>query len=127
MEEPNETSLQVISNTGILKKIINFIKKIFYKEDVNLSINASKSLNSKSTFLKNIKFEEDPDKAMLLKLQDDLEKNGINAENAYKLTKNLSETQKNKLLNLYKEQIKMYEASIKNYKNKILATRKNAI
>ena len=77
--------------------------------------------------LKNIKFEEDPDKAMLLKLQDDLEKDGINAENAYKLTKNLSETQKNKLLNLYKEQIKMYETSIKNYKNKILAIRKNVM
>ena len=126
MEKPNETSLQVMSNTGILKKIINFIKKIFYKEDVNLSINASKSLNNKNSFLKNIKFEEDPDKAMLLKLQDDLEKNGINAENAYKLTKNLSETQKNKLLNLYKEQIRMYEDSIKKYKDKILAIKKSS-
>lgn len=72
------------------------------------------------TFIKNLKVEEDPDKEMLLKLQDELEKNGINPENAHKLTKNLSEAQKSKLINLYKEQIKMYENNIKNYKNKIL-------
>lgn len=76
------------------------------------------------SFLERIKFEEDPDKAMLLKIQDDLEKNGINAENAYNLTKNLSDIQKSKLLSLYKEQIAFYKTSIEKYKNKILAIRK---
>lgn len=33
-----------------------------------------KFLNNKNSFLKSIKFEEDPDKAMLLKIQNDLEK-----------------------------------------------------
>ena len=83
-----------------------------------------KSFNNKNSFLERIKFEEDPDKAMLLKIQDDLEKNGINAENAYNLTKNLSDIQKSKLLSLYKEQIAFYKTSIEKYKNKILAIRK---
>ena len=81
-------------------------------------------MNNKNSFLERIKFEEDPDKAMLLKIQDDLEKNGINAENAYNLTKNLSDIQKSKLLSLYKEQIAFYKTSIEKYKNKILAIRK---
>ena len=127
MEKPTETNLQVISNTGILKRLINFFKRIFYKNDEKYPIDDNKSLNDKNSFLKNIKFKEDPDKEMLLKIQDDLEKNGINTENAYNLTKNLSETQKIKLLNLYKEQIEMYESSIKNYKNRILAIRKKIV
>ena len=127
MEKPTETNLQVISNTGILKRLINFFKRIFYKNDVKYPIDDNKSLNDKNSFLKNIKFKEDPDKEMLLKIQDDLEKNGINAENAYNLTKNLTETQKIKLLNLYKEQIEMYESSIKSYKNRILVIRKKIV
>ena len=125
MKKSNDVSLQTISNTGIFKKIFNFIRKMFFRDsNKNSSIN-NKSLNDKNQFIKNIKFEEDPDKQMLLKLQDDLERAGINAENVYNLTKNLSETQKNKLLCLYKEQIKMYEDNIKNYKNKILAIKNN--
>ena len=81
-------------------------------------------MNNKNSFLERIKFEEDPDKAMLLKIQDDLEKNGINAENAYNLTKNLSDIQKSKLLSLYEEQIASYKTSIEKQKNKILAIRK---
>ena len=61
---------------------------------------------------------------MLLKIQDDLEIKGINGKNAYELTKNLSEVQKQKLLNLYEEQIKSYETSLKNHKAKILSIRK---
>ncbi len=81
-------------------------------------------MNNKNSFLERIKFEEDSDKAMLLKIQDDLEKNGINAENAYNLTKNLSDIQKSKLLSLYEEQITAYKNSIEKQKNKILAIRK---
>ena len=79
----------------------------------------------KSTFLKSIKFEKDPENEMLLKIQNDLERIGINEENVYKLTKNLTEAQKNKLLNLYKEQIKTYKTSIENHKNKIILLRKD--
>ena len=126
MEKPNVTSLQVTSNNGIQKKIVNFIRKIFSKGKIEFLTEENKYLN-KNLFLKNIKFEEDPDKAILLKIQDDLEKKGINEENAYNLTKNLTEIQKNKLLNLYEEQIEMYESSIKNYKNKILEIRKKLV
>ena len=38
-------------------------------------------------FLKRIKIENDSDMLMLLKIQNDLEKNGITAENVYKLTR----------------------------------------
>jgi len=123
MEKSNGTSLQVAENVGILKKLVNFIRKIFYQKNKN----ENKWKNDKNSFLKNIQFEEDPDKATLLKIQEDLEEKGINAENIYMLTKNLSEIQKNKLLDLYEEQIKVYEASIKNYKNNIMAIRKKVV
>ena len=75
MENSNETSLQVVNNHGILRKIANFIKKLFYKDNINYisSINENNSSNNKNSFLKSVKFEEDPDKVMLLKIQDDLE------------------------------------------------------
>lgn len=129
MENSNETSLQVVNNHGILRKIANFIKKLFYKDNINYisSINENNSSNNKNSFLKSVKFEEDPDKVMLLKIQDDLEIKGINGKNAYELTKNLSEVQKQKLLNLYEEQIKSYETSLKNHKRNILAIRKKLV
>ena len=61
---------------------------------------------------------------MLLKIQDELEKKGINYDNAYELTKNLTNEQKIKLSNLYKEQINNFESSIENSKNKIISIRK---
>lgn len=129
MENSNETSLQLVNNNGILKKIANFIRKIFYKDNVNYisSINNSNNLKNKNSFLKSIKIDEDPDKNMLLKIQDDLETKGINEKNAYELTKDLSDIQKQKLLHLYEEQIKKYEISIENHKNRILAMRKKLV
>lgn len=126
MGNSNEISLQVVKKYGLLRKIANFIKKLFYKDNVNYisSINENNSSKNKNPFLKSVKFEEDPDKVMLLKIQDDLEIKGINGKNAYELTKNLSEVQKQKLLNLYEEQIKNYETSLKNHKAKILLIRK---
>ena len=61
---------------------------------------------------------------LLLKIQNELEKRGINKENAKLLTKDLSSEQKTKLENLYIKQIADYEKSIKNYKNKIIEIRK---
>jgi len=129
MGNSNETSLQIVNNNGILKKIVNFIKKLFYKENVNYisSMNNDNSSNDKNSFLKSIKFEEDPERVMLLKIQDDLEIKGITGENAYDLTKNLNDVQRQKLLNLYEEQIKNYEISLENYKRNILAIRKKIV
>ena len=127
MINSNETSLQVIENKGILKKIVNFFKKILVKDKANyISTNNDSNSNqdNENSFLKSIKFDEDPDKAKLIKIQDELERRGINAENAYELTKDLSEEQKQKLETLYKDQIKEFELSLENYKNKIISIRK---
>lgn len=69
-------------------------------------------------FINSIKFKEDPDKAMLLKLQDEIEAKGINKENVYELTKDLTQMQKEKLRELYQIQIKEYETNIENYKRR---------
>lgn len=127
MINSKETSLQVIENKGILKKIVNFLKKILRKDKANyISTNNDSNSNqdNKNSFLKSIKFEEDPDEAKLLKIQNELEKRGINEKNAYELTKDLSEEQKHKLETLYKDQIKEFELSLENYKNKIISIRK---
>lgn len=121
----NETSLQVIDNKGVLTKIINLFRKIFSKNKTTYIVsNLNENNRNENEFLKSIKFKVDPDKAKLLKIQDELEKRGINEKNAIELTKNLSEEQKQKLEVLYKQQIEELELSIQNYKNKIIAIRK---
>lgn len=128
MINANETSLQVIENKGILVKIVNFFKKILGKDKSSYIVpnNTTKNEenNNKNSFFKSIKFEEDPDTLKLLKIQDELERRGINAKNAFELTKDLSEEQKKKLETLYKDQIKEFELSLENYKNKIISIRK---
>lgn len=79
----------------------------------------------KKDFIASIKCEDLQDKIMLLKLQDEIEAKGINPENVYELTKDLTETQKEKLKKLYQTQIKEYETSIENYKRKILRIKNN--
>jgi len=127
MMDSRDTSIEVSNKYGILSKIIKFIKNIFKKDNIKY-ISAGSSENNSSrndnSFFKSIKFEEDPEKKMLLKIQDDLEKMGINKENAYKLTKDLTNEQKTKLEGLYREQIREYQISINNYKNKIIGIRK---
>lgn len=122
-----DMGIEISNNYGILSKIIKFIKNIFKKDNIKYISAGSSENNSNrnnNSFFKSIKFEEDPEKVMLLKIQDDFEKMGINKENAYKLTKDLTDSQKVKLENLYIEQIKNYETSINNYKNKIIDMRK---
>lgn len=127
MTNSKETSLQKVQNIGILNKIVNFLKKLIGKNNINfITTNNESSFNNNvksNDFFKRIKYTEDPDKAKLLKIQDDLERKGINKENVLQLTKNLSELQKQKLEILYKEQIDNYKLSINNSKNKILKIR----
>ena len=78
----------------------------------------------KNEFFKSIKVEEDPDRVKLLEIQDELERMGINQRNVFELTKDLTKKQKQKLENLYREQIRSYEISVENYKNKIISIRK---
>lgn len=127
MINANETSLQVIENKGILVKIVNFFKKILGKDKSSYIVpsnNTKNEENNKNSFFKSIKFEEEPDTVKLLKIQDELEKRGINKKNAFELTKDLSEEQKQKLETLYREQIKEFEVSLENYKKKIISIRK---
>ena len=111
MVNSNETSIQVIRNKGILSKLINFVRKLFGKNNSNyFSITKEETRKNKgnNSFLKSIKFEEDPDKQKLLAIQEDLEKIGITKKNIFKLTKDLSASQKAKLELLYKEQIRSF-------------------
>lgn len=127
MVNSNETSIQVIKNKGILSKLINFVKKLFVKNNSNyFSITKEETSTNKgnNSFLKSIKFEEDPDKQKLLAIQEELEKIGINKKNIFKLTKDLSASQKEKLELLYKEQINELEQSIEKSKNRIILIRK---
>ena len=123
----NENSLQLVNNKNILTKILNFFKKISWKNKSSYIIsnnNMSNKTNNKNSFYNSIKFEEDLDREKLLKIQEELEKRGINKQNALNLTKDLSEKQKQKLEELYKEQIHELETNIENYKNKITDIRK---
>lgn len=122
----NEKSLVVVKE-GIFKKIVSFFNKVFHKEDViqeksiyNEQIKNISTNENQKEFIQSVKFEEDSDKVMLLKLQDKIEETGINKENVYNLTKDLTEEQKEKLKELYQTQIKEYEINIENYKRKIL-------
>ena len=127
MVNSNETSIQVIRNKGILSKLINFVRKLFGKNNSNyFSIIKEETSTNKgnNSFLKSIKFEEDPDKQKLLAIQEELEKIGINKKNIFKLTKDLSASQKEKLQLLYKEQINELEQSIEKSKNRIILIRK---
>lgn len=127
MVNSNETSIQVIKNKGILSKLINFVRKLFEKNNSNyFSITKEETSTNKgnNSFLKSIKFEEDPDKQKLLAIQEELEKIGINKKNIFKLTKDLSASQKEKLELLYNEQINELEQSIEKSKNRIILIRK---
>ena len=127
MVNSNETSIQVIKNKGILSKLINFVRKLFGKNNSNyFSITKEETSTNKgsNSFVKSIKFEEDPDKQKLLAIQEELEKIGINKKNIFKLTKDLSASQKEKLELLYNEQINELEQSIEKSKNRIILIRK---
>ena len=119
MVNTNGTSLQVIQKNSFFDRIVKFVKNVFRKKNIEDPINTDSNIFSndkKQEFLNNLRNQQDPDRDLLLKIQNELEKRGINKENAKLLTKDLSSEQKTKLENLYIKQIADYEKSIKNYK-----------
>lgn len=56
----------------------------------------------------------------LIKIQNQLEKIGINYDNAFELTKDLADNEKKKLIELYKAQIENSENNIRKQRDKIL-------
>ena len=62
---------------------------------------------------------------MLLKIQNKIEKKDISLENIIELTKNLTESEKQRLKQLYLEQIDDLNSSTENYKKKILKIKSN--
>lgn len=124
----NETSLQLVEHQGILKKIINFFKKISGKKETNYTFfsDIQNTNNTKpNDFFNSLKYTEDPEEKKLLKIQEDLEKIGINQKNAYNLTKELTEVQKEKLLQLYNVQIDSLNAKIERLRNDIIKIKKS--
>ena len=130
MVNTNGTSLQVIQKNSFFDKIVKFVKNVFRKKNIEYDVNTDSNIFSndkKQEFFNNLRNQQDPDRDLLLKIQNELEKRGINKENAKLLTKDLSSEQKAKLENLYINQIADYEKSIKNYKNKMVEIRKQIV
>lgn len=76
-------------------------------------------------FWESIKIKPDREKEMLIKIQDEIEKNGRNKEKILELIKKLSDSQKIQLKQLYSEQIKELDFSIEQYRRKIIKIRSN--
>ena len=76
-------------------------------------------------FIKSIKIVPDKEKEMFLKIQDKIEKKDISLENIIELTKTLTESEKQRLKQLYLEQIDDLNSSTENYKKKILKIKSN--
>lgn len=80
---------------------------------------------SNVNFMESIKIVPDKEKELLLKIQDEIEKEGITLENVLNLTKNLTDREKKRLKQLYLEQIDDLNSSTENYKKKILKMKSN--
>ena len=76
-------------------------------------------------FINYIKIIPDKNKEYLLKIQNQIEKKGINKKDIFEITKNLSDNQKRMLECLYIKQIEELKNSTEQYKRKILNIRKN--
>ena len=122
----NETSLQVIGNNGILRKILNFFKKIgMQNNNMYFSNNVTDNKEENNTFRNSLKISEDPEKRMLLEIQKKIEKDGINPTNVYFLTKDLNNVQRKNLLELYQMQINNLNTNINDCRKRIINIRKN--
>lgn len=120
-------NLPIIKKTNLFEKIKDSIKRIFRikQEEIKESeVQQVQEAVNKNNFREEIKFEEDLEKKKLLEIQRKLEEGGMTIELATKLTKDLTNEEKNNLLELYKTQINELEESLKNYKKKILEIRK---
>ena len=74
-----ETSLQTIRNDGVLRKIVFFFKKIIAKSNNTMYFSdcLTDDTEEHNNFKKSLKFTEDPEKRMLLEIQEKIEKYGI--------------------------------------------------
>ena len=78
-----------------------------------------------SNFMESIRLVPDKENEMLLKIQKELEIEGITAENVLELTKKLSDSQKQKLKLLYINQIENLNSKTELCRIKILKIKKN--
>lgn len=120
-------NLPIIKKESLFEKIKNTIKRLFgiYEEVTErIEVPEYQTVNNRNKFKEGIKFEEDLEKKKLLEIQRKLEEGGMTVELATELTKDLTNEEKNNLLELYKVQIKELEQSLQNYKKRILAIRK---
>ncbi|MEI3434109.1 MAG: hypothetical protein V8R26_03665 [Clostridia bacterium] len=115
-----EKSLINKENKSLFEKIRNFFRSLFHKnEDTNVKEHIDIKQETSTSII-----DEFKDKQTIVKLQQDYE-NGKIAE------EDMDENDKQKLLELYKEQIKTlndninaYKNSLQGYKEKIVAIRK---
>ncbi len=130
-----EKSLVTIEKNGFLQKIKLFFKSLFKKEKIentNEIINESINENINENFDDNINTIEEnssfkdefKNKQSIMDMQKEYESGNL-------LEENMSEEDKQKLLELYQEQIDTlnsniieYKNSLRNYKEKILAVKK---
>ena len=113
-----EKSLQIIQKEGIFAKIIKFFRKVFINDDKKvdtiLNPDAEERKQNHSETKLDIELWD------LIKIQNQLEKIGINYDNAFELTKDLADNEKKKLIELYKAQIENSENNIRKQRDKIL-------
>lgn len=113
-----EKSLRIIQKEGIFAKIIKFFRKVFINDDKKVYT----ILNPDTEERKQNHSETKLDMELwdLIKIQNQLEKIGINYDNAFELTKDLSDNEKKKLVELYKAQIENSENNIRKQRDRIL-------
>lgn len=104
----NNMLIKIDEKTSIFQKIRNFLKSVFNKNSSfeNVSIYEN-HVYEKNNFITDLK-----EKREILTLQEQFETGKI-------LEENISDDQKNHLINLYKEQIKTLEENLNMYKNKL--------
>ena len=78
----------------------------------------------KTDFINYIKIIPDKNKEYLLKIQNQIEKKGINQKDIFEITKNLSDNQKRMLEYLYIKQIEELKNRTEQYRKKIINIRK---
>lgn len=113
-----EKSLQIIQKEGIFAKIIKFFRKVFINDDKKVDTILNPDTEERKQNHSETKF--DMELWDLIKIQNQLEKIGINYDNAFELTKDLADNEKKKLIELYKAQIENSENNIRKQRDRIL-------
>lgn len=113
-----------MENLSVIKNTIKRLFNVYEEVQERIEVPEYQIVNSRNKFKEAIKFEEDLEKKKLLYIQRKLEEGGMTVELATELTKDLTDEEKNNLLELYKTQITQLEQSLQNYKKRILAIRK---